>query len=299
MRLDGIQVKLGATKVLLDSIRLTMKLSGKTLDALCGIITGDIDEDYPHRTGPELINFFSRYGYDESYGSRFPSRTRYTEEKLKDLNGTDQMRKVIREAIDPRHFRAVEADVEEAVEELRFFLDFDGYDIEKDGKYYVVLDEEKRTAELEANLDDFEIGDQQFIRDQLRKCRKKIGSDDHAGAITNARTLVEAVLIGIKEDLASEAYDYDGDLPGLYNEVYTQLNLDPGAEDLETSLRQILSGLISVIDGLSGIRNRMSDSHATSYRADRRHAKLAVNTAKTFVEFILESYQYQQRAEEG
>ena len=275
-----------------------MELSGKTIDTLCGIITGDIDEDYPYRSGPELINFFSRYGYDESYGSGFPSRTRYTEEKLKDLNGTDQMKEVIREALDPRHFRAAEADVEEAAEELSFFLDFDGYNIEKDGKYYVVLESGKPTSELEANLDDFEIGDQQFIQEQLRKCRQKIGSNDYAGAITNARTLVEAVLIGIREDLSGESYDYDGDLPGLYKEIYTQLNLDPGAEDLETNLRQILSGLISVLDGLSGIRNRMSDSHATSYRADRRHAKLAVDTAKTFVDFILNSYQYQQGRED-
>ena len=275
-----------------------MELSGKTIDTLCGIITGDIDEDYPYRSGPELINFFSRYGYDESYGSGFPSRTRYTEEKLKDLNGTDQMKEVIREALDPRHFRAAEADVEEAAEELSFFLDFDGYNIEKGGKYYVVLESGKPTSELEANLDDFEIGDQQFIQEQLRKCRQKIGSNDYAGAITNARTLVEAVLIGIREDLSGESYDYDGDLPGLYKEIYTQLNLDPGAEDLETNLRQILSGLISVLDGLSGIRNRMSDSHATSYRADRRHAKLAVDTAKTFVDFILNSYQYQQGRED-
>lgn len=275
-----------------------MELSGKTIDTLCGIITGDIDEDYPYRSGPELINFFSRYGYDESYGSGFPSRTRYTEEKLKDLNGTDQMKEVIREALDPRHFRAAEADVEEAAEELSFFLDFDGYNIEKDGKYYVVLESGKPTSELEANLDDFEIGDQQFIQEQFRKCRQKIGSNDYAGAITNARTLVEAVLIGIREDLSGESYDYDGDLPGLYKEIYTQLNLDPGAEDLETNLRQILSGLISVLDGLSGIRNRMSDSHATSYRADRRHAKLAVDTAKTFVDFILNSYQYQQGRED-
>lgn len=35
-----------------------MELSGKTIDALCGMITGDIDEDYPYRTGPNLINFF-------------------------------------------------------------------------------------------------------------------------------------------------------------------------------------------------------------------------------------------------
>lgn len=275
-----------------------MELSGKTIDALCGIITGDIDEDYPYRTGPNLINFFSRYGYDESYGSHFPSRTRYTEEKLKELNGTDQMRQVIREALDPRHFQSAEVDVEDAAERLDFFLDFDGYDLEKDGPYYMVVDVSTETVDIEANLNDFEIGDRRIIREQLRKCRQKIGAEDYNGAITNARTVIEAVLIGVEEDLSGEPLNYNGDLPALYKRVYSKLNLDPGAEDLETNLRQILSGLISVVNGLSGIRNRMSDSHATSYRADHRHAKLAVNTAKTFVEFILESYQYQ-RGREG
>jgi hypothetical protein len=275
-----------------------MELSGKTIDALCGMITGDIDEDYPYRTGPNLINFFSRYGYDESYGSHFPSRTRYTEEKLKELNGTDQMRQVIREALDPRHFQSAEVDVEDAAKRLDFFLDFDGYDLEKDGPYYTVVEVSTETVDMEASLSDFEIGDRRIIREQLRKCRQKIGTEDYNGAITNARTVIEAVLIGVEEDLSGKPLDYNGDLPALYKRVYSRLNLDPGAEDLETNLRQILSGLISVVNGLSGIRNRMSDSHATSYRADRRHAKLAVNTAKTFVEFILESYQYQ-RGREG
>jgi hypothetical protein len=268
-----------------------MELSGKSLDTLCGIITGNIEEGYPYRSGPDLITFFSRYGYDESYGSQFPSRKRYTEEKLKDLNGTDQMREVIREALDPRHFLSAETDVEEAAERLDFCLDFDGYELKKDGRYFTAVEE--GPVEMEVEINDFEIGDRQLIQEQLRKCRQKIGSGDYDGAITNARTVVEAVLIGIKEDLSGKSPDYDGDLPRLYKEVYKQLNLDPGAEDLETNLRQILGGLISVVDGLSGIRNRMSDSHASSYRAARRHAKLAVNSSRTFVEFILESYQYQ------
>jgi hypothetical protein len=272
-----------------------MELSGKTIDALCGIITGDIGDEYPYRSGPDLITFFNRYGYDERYGSHFPSRKRYTEEKLNDLNGTNQMRQAIREALDPRHFRSAEANVQDAAEELNFFLDFDGYNLEKDGPYYTVVDISEETVDMEVSLDDFEIGDRSIIREQLRKCRRKIGIEDYDGAITNARTVIEAVLIGIEEDLTGETTNYSGDLPALYNRIYSQLNLDPGAEDLETNLRQILSGLISVVDGLSGIRNRMSDSHATSYRADRRHAKLAVNTAKTFVEFILESYKYQRR----
>jgi len=111
--------------------------------------------------------------------------------------------------------------------------------------------------------------------------------------------LVEAVLIGIEEDVTGETVDYNGDLPSLYKRVYNRLNLDSGGDDLETDLQQILAGLISVVNGLSGIRNRISDAHARSYRTERRHATLAVNSANTFVEFILESCRYQQRRVEG
>ncbi len=274
-----------------------MEVSGKTIDALCGLITGDAEANYPYRSGPELITFFSRYGYDDSHGSHFPSRARYTEDKLKDLNATDEMRQVVREALDPRHFRSAEANVEDAAQELSFFLDFDGYTLEKDGPHYTVVDISEETVDMEVTPGDFDIGDRSVVREQLQKCRRKLGTEDYDGAITNARTVTEAILIGIEEDLSGEPADHNGDLPALYKRVYSQLNLDPSAEELETNLRQILSGLISVIDGLSGIRNRMSDSHATSYRADRRHAKLAVNTAKTFVEFILASYQYQRERE--
>jgi hypothetical protein len=40
--------------------------------------------------------------------------------------------------------------------------------------------------------------------------------NDYDGAITNARSLVEAVLAAIKKEFDSNAPDYDGDLSKLY-----------------------------------------------------------------------------------
>jgi hypothetical protein len=273
-----------------------MELSGTSIDALCDLITGDIDQErYPYRSGPELINFFSPFGYAESYGSGFPSRARYTEDKLRDLNGSEQMEEVVREALHPQHFLSAEVDVEEAVEYLRSHLEFDGYEIEKVGRYYEPVDASAPEVSVDVDLNQFDGIDQVQVQEQLRKCQRKIGAGDHPGAITNARSLVEAVLIGIEEEVTGETVGYNGDLPSLYRRVYKRLNLDPGGDDLETDLRQILTGLISVVNGLSGIRNRISDAHARSYRTERHHATLAVNAANTFVEFILESYRYQQR----
>jgi len=52
-------------------------------------------------------------------------------------------------------------------------------------------------------------------------------SGDYDGAITNARSLVEAVLAAIEREFDSNAPDYDGDLPKLYKRVQTHSNLPP------------------------------------------------------------------------
>ena len=268
-----------------------MELSSKTVEALVEIITGD-KESYPYRSGPDLVNFFNQFGYDDRYGPRFPSRTRYTEAKLYELNSTAQMGEVVEKALDPRHFHSSEADIEDVAERMQLCLEYDGYDITKVGKHYEVVDSSE-VIEADTELEQLDEIDHDFVEEQIQKCKRKIEEGDFDGAITNARSMVEAVLIGIEQDLAEQPEEHKGDLSSLYKRVYRLLNLDPSAEDLDTNLRQILSGLISVVDGLGGLRNRMSDSHATSYRAHRHHAKLAVNTANTFADFLVESYLYQ------
>jgi len=37
----------------------------------------------------------------------------------------------------------------------------------------------------------------------------------------------------------------------------------------------------------------MSDAHAAGYKASKHHAKLAVNSAKTFADFIFDTYSFQ------
>ena len=52
---------------------------------------------------------------------------------------------------------------------------------------------------------------------------------------------------------------------------------------------QLLPGLGSIVNGLSALRNNMSDAHAASYRPARHHAKLAFNAAKTLADFLFET----------
>ena len=132
-----------------------------------------------------------------------------------------------------------------------------------------------------------------FIEEQGHKCDKKIEAGDFDGAITNARSLVEAVMLEIERQLSATPLQYDGDLIKLNKRVQSLLNLDPARKDISEVLRQVLSGLTSVVNGIAGMRNKMSDAHASTFKASKHHAKLAVNSAKTLADFILDTNAHQ------
>jgi len=135
----------------------------------------------------------------------------------------------------------------------------------------------------------------EFIAEQLEKCDRKLQDGDYDGAITNARSLLEAVLADIEKRLSPTPPPYDGDLSKLYKRVQKLLNLEPGQPDLADNLRQILSGMTSVVAGLGALRNRVSDAHVRTYKPDRHHAKLAINASKTMTDFLFETFEHQKR----
>lgn len=135
----------------------------------------------------------------------------------------------------------------------------------------------------------------EYIREQINKCNSKIADKDFEGSITNARTLIESICLFILESKTKKKHDYDGNMIKLYKNVSSLLKMSPGDYEDE-NLKQILSGVFSIINGVSGLRNMFSDSHGTSpskiiYRIDERHAILTVNLAKTITEYLFLSYE--------
>jgi len=202
------------------------------------------------------------------------------------------MESIIEGVLDPRNFLDSKYDIENAVEYLNKYLEYDGYKIHKMGKFYKVI---RIEDELEVAPPIMPDGTPNygFVKEQLEKCEKKILEGDFDGAITNARSLVEAVLFDIEHFLSEdESPTYDGNITKLYKRVRKLLNLNPSAE-LPDNLKKILSGLISLVEGLSGIRNDMSDAHARRYKPHEHHARLAVNSAKTITDFLFSTFNYQ------
>lgn len=117
-------------------------------------------------------------------------------------------------------------------------------------------------------------------------------SDDPAGAITLARTLLEDVSRWLLDDLAIPAADHD-DLPALYRKLSKGMNLAPD-DHSEPVFKQILGNCQSVVASLGALRNKLGDAHGGGPKRARpaaRHAELAVNLAGTMATYLVATWE--------
>jgi hypothetical protein len=77
-------------------------------------------------------------------------------------------------------------------------------------------------------------------------------------------------------------------------DVIVRAEIEPGnAQDRQIEvedLQKIVSGMISVVDGIGALRTRASSAHGARrkrYAIEGRHARLAVHAAHTIATFIL------------
>ena len=298
-----------------------MKLSESTIKALGKVITGDCDVAPLYRSGPELVSFFNSFGVEESYGQGFPSRWDFAEQMIRRFNNSGVATDIICAAIRPVYF-SKDNPVEGAIQYLNGFLASDGYVIVEDknrqktaSDFITAISGPSSTNTLGNCLKSYrivqtDVGSRiapetlatlshEFITQQIQKSQEKLARGDFDGAITNARAMTEAVLADIVKKSGLELPKSKGDLGVLYRQgTQKALNLDPSQADLETPLKQVLSGFSSIISGISGISNKMGDRHSRQYKPSLHHAKLVVNAALTLCEFLLDSYEYQSKKQE-
>lgn len=284
-----------------------MNISGSTIEALAQIITGGDDrEKQGYRSVPELVNFFYGFGSTGIFTEGFLSRKEHTVAKLKEYNDTDAIIGIIKEALDPVHF-SEELPNNDAASTLSKYLRKDGYQLIP--KRIDTLVNETGWGGTHGDFLIFDvqpIGDKtveasgvaklnhQFINDQIRKANDKLAKGDYDGAITNCYTLVEELLKELLKKANTAFKQDDGDIRNLYKQLSDAMNLNPKGENIESYLKSILEGLRQQISGLFSLANKASDRHARKYKPSRHHAKLAVNVAFTFCEFLLDSFEYQQ-----
>lgn len=265
-----------------------MTISEFTLVNMAKVVCGDV-EYTPYMSGPEIVHFFNKFGFNEIYASGFPSRWKYTEEKLRELNGTGRLRKIIEETVDPRRYFNFAITPDYAARQINEILKFDNFELKKAGNFYKVVNVSGQIIQPET-IDKI---NHDFINQQIEKCTNKIQEEDYHGAITNARSLVEAIFIEIIERNEKKDIKNDGSIENLWSKVKKIMRLEIDKETLPEFVFQILSGIDTAIKGLAGLSNNAGDRHAIKFRTKKHHAKLAVNLSMTIADFLIDSWNFQ------
>ena len=115
-------------------------------------------------------------------------------------------------------------------------------------------------------------------------------------AVSAASNILESIC---KVYIAEEGLDMPAkqDLKPVWTVVRKHLGFDPSVVE-DQDLQQVLSGMISVVDGIGALRTHASSAHGAgqkSYKLEPRHARLAVHAAHTVALFVLESWRSKDR----
>lgn len=120
---------------------------------------------------------------------------------------------------------------------------------------------------------------------------------DPEDAITAACAIVESVCRSILVEL-DEKLPSDRSITTLYKHVAKKLGISPDRDDLPSEVaeesRRILGGLANTVAGIGQLRTRTGDAHGREHtvrRVDPRLARLAVGSAATLSQFLIETWQ--------
>lgn len=140
-----------------------MILQPKTLEKLRQII----NEESEYRSGPKLIDFFGKFGFNDTYGQGFPSRWRYTEEKLIQINGTPTLDKCIKEVFAVVNFANNISILDKLIEDFNKILTFDKWKVIRDHSEIVFQRLDKIIIETPTSQAQ-EIKEEEFLNQEFK-----------------------------------------------------------------------------------------------------------------------------------
>ena len=128
---------------------------------------------------------------------------------------------------------------------------------------------------------------QEFAKNQISKCMEKINKKDYDGAISNARSFIEGVIVDIFQRITGEKLELSGDLPDKYKKIKNLLKLSP-EQSTDKEMKALCSGILTIMHALDQISNKMGDRHVPLTQPEEYHARFYVNACKIIADFLYE-----------
>jgi len=191
-----------------------MQLNAKTLEKLRVIINGDERGEY--RSGPRLVAFFNELGFNDTYGKGFPSRWQYTDEKLKQINGTPELDKCLKNVFAVVNYVGRIAELDVLLDEFNQYLAFDKWAILRDNdiitfkklEKVIVNTEKSNTSEIKedeflkqafvADIDSLGLDAYiiEIIKIRLKEVENCVNSEAPLASILLIGSILEGILLG-------------------------------------------------------------------------------------------------------
>lgn len=164
-----------------------MFLCEKSIEKLRIIINGDDTADY--KSGPNLVSFFNKLGFDDCYGSGFPSRWIFTEHKLNKINGTNKLENCIKAIFAVNNYIGRIDYLDSLISEFNQFLAFDKLKVVRDNEK--ILIEKLDRIIISSNKEQSNISENEFLQLVFDKSIDDIGLDYNVTEILKIR-MIEA-----------------------------------------------------------------------------------------------------------
>ena len=290
-----------------------MRLSLRTLRIVGDIIVGEAPPRQtaalsPYRTMAEVVDLFEEHcGEDTDIYWKDRTPQEYCLERLKQANGSRSMDALLcgmlkfweqKKLFDPKRTAGY----------LNELLWQDGYELVFCQRSAALISN-KKVKKLPyfkiREIIEVSIGDQlrdflqhHAISDHLEKAKHRLLEGDYDGAISIAYTLTEAFLKTLLRKMPppfNALNENEGNVTALHKSAAKALNLSPSGE----AIGRVAQGLATQVGNLYGLANKAGDRHDAKHKPGRHHAKLAVNLALSYCEFMLEIYENQTEAAAG
>lgn len=137
-----------------------MFLCEKSIEKLRIIINGDDTTDY--KSGPNLVGFFNKLGFDDYYGPGFPSRWIFTEHKLNEINGTNKLENCIKAIFAVNNYIGRIDYLDSLISEFNQYLAFDKLKVVRDNEK--ILIEKLDRIIISSNKEQSNISENEFLQ---------------------------------------------------------------------------------------------------------------------------------------
>lgn len=284
---------------------MNSRFSPFVIKALVDAITGGAGNDAAppiglYRSGPKIEQFFLDCGLDMRIGnsSRVPATTDFLRQTAQryDGKGDTYITRIIEKVSDPREYLNEPEKAMVVREHINASLAADGLAVVVANGKAILVERRVSGGIVEPFITKIETIDFDTVQIEIARALGSLDSDPE-DAVTAACSLIEAVCRSILIEL-SLPLPPKRDIDGLVRAIQAPLSLSPGRSDLpleiESDVRQTLSGLTSVAKGIGALRTHGGDAHGREKgfrRIDARIARLALNAASSLALFLIETWE--------